>query len=140
MLSTLMRVSSLPNLAEGVAPEKSTKSFHWYFPGFEEERDFFISFKITNRRVGKQGYWIYFAGKDTRSGRYRGGNEVMLSLGPGETRTVAFFSKTIKRTKGARLNVSAHPGELERLEDLDVTDLRVCEVDSKNRETKEAAK
>ena len=137
MLSTLMRVSALPNLADGVEPEKSTKSFLWHFPKFEEGRDFFISFKITNRRVGKQGYWIYFAGKDTKSGRYRGGNEMMLSLGPGETRTVAFFSKTIKRTKGARLNVNAYPGELERPEDLEVADLRVCEVNHENVKDKE---
>ena len=131
-LSTLMRVRSLPNLAEGVVPECSTKSFLWYFPEFTEMRDFFISFKITNRRVGRQGYWIYFAGQDTKSGRYRGGDEVMLTLGPGESRSVMFFSKTIKRTNGARLNVSAHPDELGRIEDLEVTDLRICEIPERN--------
>ena len=127
-LSALLKAKDLPNLANGVLPEKNTSGFYWTFPGFKPERRYFVSFTITNRRVGKQGYWIHFAGRDTKSGRYRGGDELMFALAPGESRSIVFFGKTIKRTAGARLAVVAHPDVLEKVDDLEVSDLRICET------------
>ena len=129
-LSTLVRVQSLPNLANGVEPEKTTNSFLWDFPELTESRQFYISFKITNKRVGKQGYWIYFAGWSLKNRKYRGHDEVMLTLGPGETQTVSFFGKINPGSKGGRLGVVPHPVKLDSIDELEVADVKLCEVDS----------
>ena len=131
-LATLLKVQSLPNLAEGVVPEKTTNSFLWDFPGFTENRQFHISFRITNKRVGKQGYWVYFAGWNPKNRKYRGHDEVMLTLGPGETQVVSFFGKINPKHKGGRLGVHPHPVKLDSTDELEITELRICEVGSQN--------
>ena len=129
-LSTLVRVQSLPNLAEGISSERTVNSFIWDFPDFTEKRQFYISFRITNKRVGKQGYWIYFAGWNPKNRKYRGHDEVMLTLGPGETQIVSFFGKINPGSKGGRLGVVPHPIKLDSASELEVEDLRICEVGS----------
>ena len=129
-LATLVKVSSLPNLAEGVTPVKSVKSWHWDFPDISENRQFYCTYRLTNRRVGAQKFWMYFAGWNPRYQKWRGHDEVTQTLAPGETATVSFFCKTVSGVKGAKICIQPTPSAFGSEDDIEVSDLRLCEVET----------
>ena len=129
-LATLVAMESLPNLADGVKPEKSIKKWTFDFPEITENRQFFCTYKLTNKRVGRQAYWMHFAGWNPRYKLWRGHDEVMLSLAPGESKTVSFFCKTISGAKGARLSICAHGSDFGTPDDIEVSELKLCEVET----------
>ena len=129
-LSTLVAVARLPNIADGVQPKKDVKSWTWDFPSLTENRQFYCTFRVTNRRVGRQSLWMHFAGWNPKYLKWRGHDEVMQSLAPGETATISFFCKTISGAKGARLTIVPLPSAFASSEDISVSDLRLCEVET----------
>ena len=129
-LATLVAMETLPNLAAGVKPEKSTKKWTFDFPEITENRQFFCTYKLTNKRVGRQAYWMHFAGWNPKYKLWRGHDEQMLSLAPGESKVVSFFCKTISGAQGARLSICAHGSDFGTPEDIEVSELKLCEVES----------
>jgi hypothetical protein len=54
----------------------------------------------------------------------------MLTLGPGETQIVSFFGKINPGSKGGQLGVVPHPIKLDSVDELEVVDVKLCEVGS----------
>lgn len=129
-LATLVKVSELPNLADGIAPEKSLKKWTWDFPQIDENRQFYCTFKLTNKRVGAQSYWMHFAGWNPKYRLWRGHDEVMLRLAPGESKVVSFFCKAISGVRKGRLSICAYKSDFGTVDDIEVEDLKLCEVKS----------
>lgn len=126
-LSILMKVKALPNLLDGVAPEKSRKDFFWSLPDMAAKERVFVTMDITNRREGGQPCRVYFAGWNPRVNKYRVSDEVFVYLGPGETKTVSLFSKTAA-VPGGRVAINMYKTELGDVSDLEVSGLKLCSI------------
>ena len=123
----MTKVGSLPNLLEGVEPEKSRKDFFWSLPDMAAKERVFVTMDITNRREGGQPCRVYFAGWNPRVNKYRVSDEVFVYLGPGETKTVSLFSKTAA-VPGGRVAINMYKTELGDVSDLEVSGLKLCSI------------
>ena len=127
-LRTLAKIEALPNLLKDVRASQSTKIFTWDIPGLKPNRRFYCSMRITNRRVGGQPCRIYFASWHPARKIYTNPDEVFASVGPGETKHVSFFCRTGESADGGRVAVHLWLTELSKVSDLEVTDLKLCEI------------
>ena len=128
-LSAIAMVNSLPNLLDGVQPEKSLKDFTWDVPNLAAGSKVYLTMEITNRRIGAQTYRVYFASWNPRRQCYRDADEVWLRLGPGESKTVSLFSKA-GDAPGGRVAVNMQKTELGDVSELEVSALKLCEIKS----------